>query len=1206
MKQFFRFAAVMLLAVLTSAQVSAQRQKPTLTFTDFAVDTDLYIYNVGADGFIYWGEAWTTQACIAETGFKYQVKNDGLDEGIYQLVNTDDNMTKSNKYLFRTNTDSKIGSGVKGCFVDGAAGNGVKSHWEIKSIGDKTYTISIPSSYTDETAAGGTGYAYVEGEVLGYYPEHAGMVSPTTGIYWDVVYAEHTEGCQWKFVSADDYATYAAALELYNAAEELKALCDEAAGKGLDVTEELAVYNNANATAEEIAAAKASVKAKLYTVVDPENPITDFGLNTECATNTGWISTNSAQNNLTMKSSANSGEAPTIGTDYSDFPFVECWAPNADKLVGKVYQVARDLPEGAYIAELSVFVNTFADDNASKMIQYAFANDVKTPLTTTVMTPYKMVVDLAGVDTMAIGFEQTEAVANWIGVDNCKLTYYGSSLASYQYLSKVLSNDWEKEFEDRYYNQEVYDAVGTAVAAAESTTTKEEALAAYKNIEDALAALRLNCSLYDKLMAMFSQDYSDAGDIMSEAYDKGYSNSDEYMEVLEEANTVIEEFNYNNEQLEDLINRIETLKKKAVDEALTVGADYTSAYIKNYNFNENAEITGWSYTGGKPSAYSANSGVAEVWNNTFNLWQDLSLPEGAWKLTVRGFYRTSSDGNYWQAWTDNNGENTGNNEVKAKLYVGSMEAPFVNVVANPYTTEQKDAMTNASNFISNGVEFNGYAAGELWIPNGVASANEVFKDATYGPNYDTSLNFLAVKDKDTRIGIKASDILAGGWTIFDEFNLVYLGTDASVVAPILADAVTQAQALAEKPMCADSLNALKAAIDAANNADTNNGAELFQAYKALDAAITPAQNSADTYQALVDAQTNLANAITQYDGTATEDAKSAANSLYSEVTNVIANGSIADADVEAKVAEINAAIKALKVPDTSKGEYPYDFTFAIDNADNTNGLTGWSYLTTSEPGDYNVTVNPTAEQWDGQGYIEGWNSSFDIWQDLTGLPEGLYKLTLQGFQRYAIGGAIAPEYDLSAVPADSLTKLYANGDTATLRGILDVPSASITDRQLLQDNNGGTGAWTSIVDTTDINNPITYYYPNNRQACSYRFSHQVHLDDDEATETDEPWYLNEVYFYVDATGEARIGYCNHNAPANGWSPASNWKLYYYGKDTDPEKQSATGINELGTDVVVKEVYNIDGVRTNKLNKGVNIVKAQTADGKQIVKKVVVK
>ena len=99
-------------------------------------------------------------------------------------------------------------------------------------------------------------------------------------------------------------------------------------------------------------------------------------------------------------------------------PFFENWNPNAK--VNKMYQTINNVPNGTYKLKIAAFVNTL--DGTT---QYVFANDDKTYLTTTSPTFYEVWTVVTN-NTIEIGLEQTTATANWMGIDNVSLTYYGA------------------------------------------------------------------------------------------------------------------------------------------------------------------------------------------------------------------------------------------------------------------------------------------------------------------------------------------------------------------------------------------------------------------------------------------------------------------------------------------------------------------------------------------------------------------------------------------------------------------------------------------------------------------------------------------------------------------------------------------------------------------------------------------------------------
>lgn len=139
--------------------------------------------------------------------------------------------------------------------------------------------------------------------------------------------------------------------------------------------------------------------------------VTDFVVNgTFDSGIDGWSRTGSFQNNKTASNKA------------GDFTgnFYENW--NGSALENKMYQLVGNIPNGTYKLKIAAFVNTLADPNES---QYVFANDDKVYLTTTDPLFYEVWTVVEN-NSVEIGLEQTTATANWMGIDNVSLTYYGS------------------------------------------------------------------------------------------------------------------------------------------------------------------------------------------------------------------------------------------------------------------------------------------------------------------------------------------------------------------------------------------------------------------------------------------------------------------------------------------------------------------------------------------------------------------------------------------------------------------------------------------------------------------------------------------------------------------------------------------------------------------------------------------------------------
>ena len=215
-------------------------------FATLEAGNTYYLYNVGTGRYLTKGEAYKTQAVVGTTPMRFKaVHPANKPEGVYYFSSPD---TEANgKFLFRTNSDANVGTGVKACFVDGT--QLTNAYWTIQQVDDKRYTIQVPATET----------AYVEGEYLGVQTDHASnAATPTYGAYYDVEYNTHQLNCQWQLVLYDEAVT-----ERYNEAQTLEKLIATAKKRNISCEEEQAVYDNLESTVEEIAAAQSSLRKKL-------------------------------------------------------------------------------------------------------------------------------------------------------------------------------------------------------------------------------------------------------------------------------------------------------------------------------------------------------------------------------------------------------------------------------------------------------------------------------------------------------------------------------------------------------------------------------------------------------------------------------------------------------------------------------------------------------------------------------------------------------------------------------------------------------------------------------------------------------------------------------------------------------------------------------------------------------------------------------
>ena len=229
-------------------------------------------------------------------------------------------------------------------------------------------------------------------------------------------------GSNWHTIQIKSLTYHAPANAALNMAkEELKAALDAAnavSPKADDFVAAIAVAQtvyDSSKSADEVNAAVATLKEATKLAIlgnaSEESPVlTDFVVNgTFDSSKDPWKSTTGAQN----QALASNQQGAFTGN------FFENWNPSA--VTGKIYQVIENIPNGVYELSICAFVNNF---NAS--VQFVYANADKVALTAGAPTAYT-VRTIVENNTIEIGFEQTQAVANWMGIDNVSLTYFGEA-----------------------------------------------------------------------------------------------------------------------------------------------------------------------------------------------------------------------------------------------------------------------------------------------------------------------------------------------------------------------------------------------------------------------------------------------------------------------------------------------------------------------------------------------------------------------------------------------------------------------------------------------------------------------------------------------------------------------------------------------------------------------------------------------------------
>ena len=459
---------------------------------------------------------------------------------------------------------------------------------------------------------------------------------------------------------------------------------------------------------------------------------------------------------------------------------------------------------------------------------------------------------------------------------------------------------------------------------------------------------------------------------------------------------------------------VEEMYQDAIRNDLLPGTDLTDLIV-NPGFEEE-DGKGWSidthggtcvknitsWHGG-----SSTNWCAEAFEQKFDVYQVIEgVKDGVYEVSVQAFYRTAGNAD---AYTAYNADPTMQGAAKVYSYVYFNE--FATPVRNVMEIQFDEDLAN------NCWEVTG-SNPKKYTLNGMASASAAFSLPSEELNFTMKVYGL-VTDGKIRLGIRNLEKDGGSrWTLWDNFKLVYRGMDPTILAEQLAALMETVQTFTDEN--ADYITSVEGdmvddVVSAADDALSSGDAEtLYKALSDLNAAYVDVQKHVAAFQELSDKLDELNSVLGDYEEIASEEAIEEALAILDEDVSgddVIDN--MNTEEIEALIARINDAIKALKIPpyDTATADDPVNCTsLIINNGFEEGNLNGWTNEGTQNAKAQN---NTSFDGKQGDYYCERWHVSgtIDINQTVKELPAGLYSLSAYAYS--------------SATDA----KLYVNSDS---------------------------------------------------------------------------------------------------------------------------------------------------------------------------------
>ncbi len=387
-------------------------------------------------------------------------------------------------------------------------------------------------------------------------------------------------------------------------------------------------------------------------------------------------------------------------------------------------------------------------------------------------------------------------------------------------------------------------------------------------------------------------------------------------------------------------------------QALTV-----SFMLDNPTFDA-ANTDGWTIDGytGQAGYPRFGGGAAEFWHAAFDLNQTVTdLPDGQYRVSA---------------------------QVAATL------TKDVEVYAN-------EISGNPDLYLSNGQTLDGVGDGF----------------ATYREDNRVTLGLSILGGESLKLGLRTE--ATDGWVVFDDFRLEYLGEKLEYYAEELARLAGKAQGMLGMDATAQVKAALEEALATADalNPETN----TMEEYKAAITALREAMAQMDTSGGMYPAYAEML-AVCQALLDATDD--NAARQVFEAAMQASADRLDATTDAKAYEAEVAALDAARRTfiaagPDVAAGQH-IDLTFLVQNPECTAtggwnpGKTGGNFQSLSDAEKNGGYAGSFIEKWDPT--VNYHSGETPIYQNINGLPEGVYSLRAAAFRTNSSGES--PRYSM--------------------------------------------------------------------------------------------------------------------------------------------------------------------------------------------------
>ncbi len=448
-----------------------------------------------------------------------------------------------------------------------------------------------------------------------------------------------------------------------------------------------------------------------------------------------------------------------------------------------------------------------------------------------------------------------------------------------------------------------------------------------------------------------------------------------------------------------------------------------------------------------------------------------------------------------------------------------------------------------------------------------------------------------------------------GWFCVTNFQLTYYGTDIDLAEDVKAKSEEAENIIAELILAGDKSKANSGyeTIKSSSDSDYDKVSQLTDLIKAVKECVAT-EKAFTAYEDISnkasdaedpDVKTIYKNGAKDiYDALVADDATvdilPGLNTLYASYVSYVSKVEAAKAwGTTAVTAEVNSQVASIsgataesldankaKLIDIMKSSIS-EFAASESNPKDITGIVA----NPSFDGDSDAGWTIDADHANWYSECEFFERRFNIYQTISGLPAGSYRIEVQGFYRDGGRDEAVNHYNaINEETGENLfianASLYANTVTSPLMSlgasyvVGDVPTTHA---------DGSTYAWYQPNPDAELTELVSY--PDGMNAVQYCFDNGKYAGN----------YVNVVI----AEGEdLTFGISKSSTIAYDWVIFDNFKLFYLGTDAPTGIGCIPGITGNATAV---EYYTLGGIRVAAPVKGVNLVKMSDGTVKKVIK-----